>query len=103
VEIIGELDDTPTRISGFLISPFVALIPYPYKFTKDPRETDEILDFPLSALMDHTSFKQEFTKNNEDGLPDYTYEHKGNIIWGATARIIKQLLDSLREVNLSQQ
>jgi 8-oxo-dGTP pyrophosphatase MutT (NUDIX family) len=103
VEIIGELDDTPTRISGFLISPFVALIPYPYKFTRNPRETAEILDFPLSALMNETSFKQEFIENSKDTLPDYTYEYKGNVIWGATARIIKQLLDTLREANLPRQ
>src|SRR4030042_879372 len=40
-EIIGELDDTPTKTSGFIISPFVALIPYPYKFVRNPHEITE--------------------------------------------------------------
>ncbi len=32
VQVIGELDDTPTLTSGFIITPFVGIIPYPYSF-----------------------------------------------------------------------
>ncbi len=103
VEIVGELDDTPTTTSGFIISPFVALIPYPYKFTKNPGEIAEILDIPLSALMDKSSFKQESLVDDSELITAYTYEYKGWIIWGATARIIKQLLDSLQSASGAQQ
>src|SRR4030042_4558077 len=93
VEVIGELDDTPTTTTGFLISPFVALIPYPYKFTKNPSEIDDILDIPLSALMDKSCFKQEYVIDEGDKtITAYSYEYSGRIIWGATANIIKQLL-----------
>lgn len=100
-QIIGELDDTPTKVTGFIISPFVALIPYPYEFIKNPRETTEILFVPLSVLMDNSNFNQEPMDN--DGIPNYTYEYKGRIIWGATARIIKQLLDTLRAASGARQ
>jgi len=97
VEVIGELDDTPTTTTGFLISPFVALIPYPYNFTRNPHEIDEILDIPLSALMDKSCFKQEYvTDDNDNKIKAYSYEYKGRIIWGATSKIIKQLLDTLK-------
>jgi 8-oxo-dGTP pyrophosphatase MutT (NUDIX family) len=103
VEIVGELDDTPTTTSGFLISPFVALIPYPYKFIRNPHEIAEILDIPLSALMDKSRFKQEYVIDNNETVITYTYEYNGRIIWGATANIIKQLLDSLQSASGAQQ
>jgi len=103
VEILGELDDTPTITSGFLISPFVALIPYPYKFVRNPHEIAEILDIPLSALMDKSRFKQEHVIDNDETVTTYTYEYQGRVIWGATANIIKQLLDSLQSASGAQQ
>lgn len=96
VEIIGELDDTPTRTSGFSISPFIALIPYPYTFTRNPYEIDDILDVPLSALMDPSHCKQNVVDDDGESITASTYEYNGRIIWGATANIIKQLLDTLK-------
>jgi 8-oxo-dGTP pyrophosphatase MutT (NUDIX family) len=90
VEILGGLDDTPTLTSGYIISPFVAVISYPYHFKADPREVEEIFSVPLSALMDEANVRQD-----KNGL-GYTYEYEGHIIWGATARIIKQFTELLK-------
>lgn len=103
VEVIGELDDTPTKTSGFIISPFVALVPYPHKFTRNPREITEILAIPLSALMDRANCRQEFVDNDGEPATEYFYEYNGQVIWGATARIIKQLLDTLSSASGAQQ
>jgi 8-oxo-dGTP pyrophosphatase MutT (NUDIX family) len=86
VEILGELDDSLTLTSNYVISPFVALIPYPYPLKADGREIREIFSVPLSFLMDETNFRQD----------SYTYEYEGHIIWGATARILKQFIDLLK-------
>jgi len=86
VEILGELDDSLTLTSNYVISPFVALIPYPYPLKADGREIREIFSIPLSFLMDETNFRQD----------SYTYEYEGHIIWGATARILKQFIDLLK-------
>lgn len=94
-EIIGELDDTPTLTTDFNISPFVALIPYPYSFVKNPHEIDEILDIPLAAFMDSVHCKQGITENKSEMAADFFYECSGYIIWGATARIIRQLVTML--------
>jgi len=37
VEVLGRLNDTPTS-SGFLITPFVGTIPYPYEFSPSDEE-----------------------------------------------------------------
>jgi 8-oxo-dGTP pyrophosphatase MutT (NUDIX family) len=86
VEILGELDDSMTLTSNYVISPFVAFIPHPYPFHADGREIKEIFSVPVSFLMDEANFK----------LDSYAYEYEGHVIWGATARILRQFIDLLK-------
>lgn len=92
VEIIGQIDDTATVSTNFIITPFVALIPCPYPFVINSEEIDELIEIPLSALLDPANFRQEPT---DSYIPACSYIYKGNIIWGATARILRQLLNLL--------
>ena len=86
VEVLGEFDDNVTFTSDYIISPFVALMPYPYPLKADGKEIKEIFSVPLSFLMDEANF--------ERGSGVYKYE--GHVIWGATARILKQFVDLLK-------
>ncbi|HEX76584.1 MAG TPA: CoA pyrophosphatase [Dehalococcoidia bacterium] len=95
VEILGELDDVVTT-TGFVISPFIAFIPYPYRFKKNRNEIDEIFDMPLSVLFDKANFRQESQVIGDKAVASYFYEYGGWVIWGATARIVKQFLDVLQ-------
>jgi len=98
VHILGELDDICTATTDYCISPFVALIPYPYSFRINPQEIEEVIEVPLSALLDETKFRQEVGRKNGHTFPVYFYQHKEHTIWGATARILKQLLELIPEV-----
>ena len=95
-DIIGELDDTPTTTSGFLISPFVAFIPYPYRFVPNPNEIIEIFDTSISSLLHEIPVRTEPETINGEPVLDYFYEYDERVIWGATARIVTQLLDTIR-------
>jgi 8-oxo-dGTP pyrophosphatase MutT (NUDIX family) len=86
VKILGEFDDNLTLTSDYIISPFVALMPYPYPLKVDGREIKEIFSVPLSFLMDEANF--------ERGSGAYKYE--GHVIWGATAKILRQFVDLLK-------
>jgi 8-oxo-dGTP pyrophosphatase MutT (NUDIX family) len=86
VEILGELDDMLTFVTSYVISPFVAFIPHPYPFKTDDREIKEIFSVPLSFLMDEANF--------ERGSGAYKYE--GHVIWGVTAKILRQFVDLLK-------
>jgi len=55
VKVLGELDDTVTLVSNYIVSPFVGLIPWPYDFKPDGVETDEIIEAPLPTLLDEES------------------------------------------------
>jgi len=92
VELLGELDDTITTTSPYIISPFVAEIPWPYLFKRDPIEVEEIIEAPLADLLAQDCLRQESEITN--GLPvlPYSYSYDGKVVWGATARILNQFL-----------
>ena len=93
VEILGELDDTATKTSDYVISPFVALIPWPYQFKADEDEVDEIIEVPISVLLDKDCRRQETEIIDGEVVTLYYYHYQGRVIWGATARILNQFLD----------
>jgi 8-oxo-dGTP pyrophosphatase MutT (NUDIX family) len=94
VEITGELDDVITTTSNYVVTPFVAMIPWPYKFTMEKAEVAEIINVPIAALLDKANFKTAIETINGGIIVDsYNYHYKGNIIWGATARILYKLLE----------
>ena len=98
VNVLGELDNLPTMTSNYLITPYVGQIPSPYDFKVDPREVDELLEIPVSTLLDKNALRHE--TENVDGklITSYFYNYNGNIIWGATARILTQFLDIFSRV-----
>jgi 8-oxo-dGTP pyrophosphatase MutT (NUDIX family) len=95
VEVLGELDDTLTHVSHFRITPFVAVIPWPYPLKPNPAEIAEIITVPVAALRQKANFREE--TRVEEGIlvtvPFYSY--RGKVIWGATARILRQFLSLL--------
>ena len=84
VEILGELDDCITLTSNYVISPFVALISLPESLRANGKEVKGTFSVPLSFLLDEANYKQD------------SYAYEGHIIWGATARILRQLVGLLK-------
>jgi 8-oxo-dGTP pyrophosphatase MutT (NUDIX family) len=93
VEVLGELDDTATTTSNFVVTPFVGVIPWPSNIKADGWETDEIIEVPISALLNKNS--REDKKEVVGGQPvtSYFYHYGNRVIWGATARILYQFLE----------
>ena len=98
VEILGELDDTISITSNYIISPFVAFIPWPYHFRVDAGEVEELLEVPISALLSRHSLSQETGIIDGGAVTSCVYHYQQNVIWGATARILSQFLDVLTQV-----
>jgi len=93
VRVLGELDQV-TAASDYLITPFVGVVPHPYEFRLNPAEAEAIFSVPISALLETGCFKIEprlFPP--ERPYPIYHFYCQGWDIWGATARIIIQLLE----------
>ena len=98
VEVLGELDDAVTQTSSYIISPFVGLIRRPYQFKVNGEETEEIIEVPISVLLDKGYLREETEIIGGEAVTSYFYYYQGRVIWGATARILNQFLDIFTRV-----
>lgn len=94
VQVLGELDEMIT-VSNFLVRPFVGrmLVPGPYPFAHSEIEVAEILEVPLAHLRDAANVFTEQRVYQGREITAYSYRFGDHLIWGATARILKQFLD----------
>jgi len=97
MEILGKLDDAVTISSAYLITPVVAEIAYPYPFSINEEEIEELIEIPLEAFWDENRWTEEIYSSGDKKVLSYRFEYEGRIIWGATARIMRQFLDILSE------
>ncbi len=95
VRVIGRLDDMATAGTRYIITPFVGLIPHPYHFKVDEFETEEIIEVPLSALLADGCMEEGTALVDGKAIDSYFYHYGKWVIWGATARILKQFLGIL--------
>ncbi|MFC1999042.1 NUDIX hydrolase [Chloroflexota bacterium] len=92
IEILGELDDFITT-SNYIVTPLVGEIPYPYNFKLSSFEVENVIEVPVKALLkEHSATQGKFDFNGEL-VDSYIYEYDGNVIWGATAKILHHFLD----------
>jgi 8-oxo-dGTP pyrophosphatase MutT (NUDIX family) len=105
VELLGRIDDTLTVVSDFIVHPFVGLIPYPYDFIINTDEVARLIKVPLKVFHPENTGKGTSFEFEGEAYKTPTYEYKGDVIWGATARIMETFIDiigdklPLREVN----
>jgi 8-oxo-dGTP pyrophosphatase MutT (NUDIX family) len=98
IDVVGELDDELTTTSNYIVTPFVAIIPWPYRFKKNKDEVADIIQVPIEALRKEGRVRQTNETLNGQLIESYTYDYRGKVIWGATARILKKLLDIIGEI-----
>jgi 8-oxo-dGTP pyrophosphatase MutT (NUDIX family) len=93
VEILGALQPTPTIATGYAVYPFVGLLEPGQEWTLNPREVAQVLELPVLALRDGYGRRRLVRR----GIPirTDTYQVGENLIWGATARILSDLLDRI--------
>jgi 8-oxo-dGTP pyrophosphatase MutT (NUDIX family) len=103
VEILGELDDFYTVATGFLVVPFVGIIPYPYDFRTSPREIDELLGIPLEVFLDPHRRKETIMEFNRLPVTVVSYLWENHVIWGATARILSHFADIVTKLRRPNQ
>ena len=100
IEPLGLLDPLCT-ITGFRVSPVVALIDPGYVATPDPGEVDEVFEAPLAFLLDPANlgeFEIEFGGRPRRVLEFVDRGEPRRRIWGATASILFNLRERLRSV-----
>lgn len=94
VEVLGALDDFQT-ISRFAVTPFVGVIPYPFPYCMNSHEVEAVVEVPLSFLFEPTHLRVEFLERDGTLHEVLFWQYGPYTIWGATARILKSLIDLL--------
>ncbi len=85
VDVLGALDDYHT-ITGFTISPAVGWLPPDLVLYPNPAEVERVFAAPLSALLEPPS----------GTWPWRGWTVEGDLIWGATAAIVRDLVAIVR-------
>jgi 8-oxo-dGTP pyrophosphatase MutT (NUDIX family) len=94
VEVAGALPPIGTFVTGFKVHPFLGLIEEGLAFTPNPSEVESVIVASLDDLIDAFGRKRLVRR----GVPfrTETFEIGDALIWGATARILTDLLQRLR-------
>lgn len=92
VTVLGTLHDENTVVSGFMLTPFVGTIAYPYPLRLSPAEVHSVLEAPLRSLLDPRNVRAEIWRDRGAPRTMYVYSVAGDVVWGATARVIMQFL-----------
>ena len=93
VELVGALQPTPTIATSYAVYPFVGLIDPGREWVLSPREVDTVLELSIADLRAGYG-RQRLLRRGVPFRTD-TYVVGEDLIWGATARIISDLLRRL--------
>src|SRR5215212_692704 len=93
VELVGALQPTPTIATNYAVYPFVGLIEPGHEWTPSAGEVSAVLELSLDDLRAGYERQRMLRR----GIPFRTdvYVVGENLIWGATARMLTDLLERL--------
>lgn len=89
-KIIGCLSPTNTYTTKILIYPFIVILGK-ISFPFEPNvEVEKVIEIPLESLRDCMAVDEEHSSKDNKM---FKFSLNGYLIWGATARILKNLID----------
>ena len=96
VTIIGQLPNYEI-ISGYQVTPIVGVIEAPQYYQKDANEVDEIFQVPLQHFLQPENHRSIISYRNGHHHNIHFFPYKHYNIWGATAAMIKDLVDRIKQ------
>ena len=92
-QVDGSLRAVRTMTSNHFIVPFLTIQDMLPKYMTATSEVEAVIDVPLIETLESIEPDSEHYKLTRDA---YKFTYDNNMIWGATARILKQLSDLIR-------
>ncbi len=92
VDVLGALPPIGTFVTNYKVHPIVGLVSHPSELALEPSpaEVETVLAFELDALRDGYAMRRLVRRGVPIRTPTYVVaEH---LVWGATARILGELL-----------
>ncbi len=100
LEILGRFHDDSVPLSGYIITPYAAILKTEPVFNLQISEVVEVFTVPFEFFMDESNYKPARVRiiDNEFTINGYTYDKY--FIWGLTCRFIRSLVDIIRSVTV---
>ncbi len=98
VEVLGHIRHHHT-ISEFEVRPYVGLVKWPYPLKLDGIEVARAFTMPLAWLAERSNYRFESRQHPDAKRPwpvIYYENYDGEMLWGATARMMLSLIDLLQ-------
>jgi 8-oxo-dGTP pyrophosphatase MutT (NUDIX family) len=99
IQLIGAMTDVYIPVSNFHVQPFLAWTNTPPQYKRQETEVKTVIETPLSVLKNEKNWKvKDIRISAEYDLKNVPYfDVFGNHVWGATAMMISELLEILRD------
>jgi 8-oxo-dGTP pyrophosphatase MutT (NUDIX family) len=91
----GMLDTLSTMVSSSRIHPVVATLPVFPQLVPHDREVERIVHVPLHELAHADTYRCETWVRDGHEVDIHFFDIEGDTVWGATGRMLHQLLDLL--------
>jgi 8-oxo-dGTP pyrophosphatase MutT (NUDIX family) len=110
VTTVGWLHPVLTMVSSSFILPVLGTVEERPRLVASPSEVERIFDVSLAELADPTIFHEErwripgraIAGSDDNSFPVWFFEVAGELIWGATARILYELLSVVFDDSLAR-
>lgn len=93
VDVVGALSPVLTIATGYAVYPFVGLLEAGREWVLSPREVDEVIELSLTDLR--AGYGRRRMQRHGITFRTQVYEVGDVFVWGATARILNDLLERL--------
>jgi 8-oxo-dGTP pyrophosphatase MutT (NUDIX family) len=90
VEVAGALPPVGTFVTGYRVFPIVGLLAEPPVLRPNPTEVSAVLELELDALRESYAMRRLVRRGLPIRTPTFTVGD--HLIWGATARILADLI-----------
>lgn len=95
-EVLGGLPPVHTHVSGILVVPFVGVVEDPPEVRASDEEISRILSYSIKELLDAEA-DVEWSLSEGRRWRGWVYEMPDATIWGATGRMVHDLLEITRK------
>jgi len=95
VRILGRLRELIT-VSGYCVAPIVGVIKWPIQLSLSPAEVTRVFTMPLQWLTYPENREiRMLNRSGRDVEVIYFKPYDGEVLWGATARMVNNLMEVL--------
>lgn len=104
ITVLGQLTKLFIPPSNFIVYPAVGFTQVEPVFIPDKNEVKEIIEYPVSALLQEDIVKEKlFVINKDVSFIAPYFDINGHVVWGATAMILSEFKEILKSIWVSKE